>query len=126
VRRGKAYLGAGADMIFPEALESEAEFRAYAREVHAPLLANMTEYGKTPYLTAAQFQEMGYRMVIYPASAMRVVLKAVHELFTEIRNTGTQKRFLKRMFTRDELYDLIGYGEMLDLERKFAGEVPGE
>ena len=124
VRRGKAYLEAGADMIFPEALESEEEFRAYAREVRAPLLANMTEYGKTPYLTAAQFQEMGYRMVIYPVSAMRVVIKAISELFTEIRSRGTQKRFLERMFTRDQLYELIDYREMLDLEKQFAGKVP--
>ena len=92
--------------------------------MRAPLLANMTEYGKTPYLTAAQFQEMGYRMVIYPVSAMRVTLKAIYELFTEIRSTGTQKRFLERMFTRDQLYELIGYKEMLDLEKQFVGEVP--
>ncbi len=124
VRRGKAYLDAGADMIFPEALESEEEFRAYARQVRGPLLVNMTEYGKTPYLTAKQFQEMGYRMVIYPVSAMRITIKAIYELFTEIRSTGTQKRFLERMFTRDELYELIGYKEMLDLEKQFAGEVP--
>ena len=84
----------------------------------------MTEYGKTPYLTAAQFQEMGYRMVIYPVSAMRVVIKAISELFTEIRSRGTQKRFLERMFTRDQLYELIDYREMLDLEKQFAGEVP--
>jgi len=111
-------------MIFPEALESKEEFHSYAREVRAPLLANMTEYGKTPYLTAQQFQEMGYRMVIYPVSAMRVVIKAIYELFTEIRSTGTQKRFLERMFTRDQLYELIGYKEMLDLEKQFAGRVP--
>ena len=62
----------------------------------------MTEYGKTPYLTAAQFQEMGYRMVIYPISAMRMLIKAIYGLFTEIRSRGTQKRFLERMFTREE------------------------
>ncbi|MBW2149711.1 MAG: methylisocitrate lyase [Deltaproteobacteria bacterium] len=124
VRRGRAYLEAGADMIFPEALASEDEFRTYAREVSAPLLANMTEYGKTPYITAAQFQEMGYRMVIYPASAMRVAIKAIYDLFTEIRRTGTQKRVLDRMFTRNQLYELIDYREMLELEKRFAGEVP--
>jgi len=121
VRRGRAYLEAGADMVFPEALESEEEFRAYAQEVRAPLMVNMTEYGKTPYLTAAQFQEMGYRMVIYPASAMRVAIKAVYELFTEIRKTGTQKQALDRMFTRNQLYDLIKYHEMIELEKQFAG-----
>jgi methylisocitrate lyase len=126
VRRGKAYLEAGADMIFPEALESEEEFRGFARQVTAPLLANMTEYGKTPYLTASRFQDMGYRMVIYPVSAMRVAIKAIYELFTEIRRTGTQKQSLKRMFTRDQLYDLIDYHEMLDLEKQFSGDAPKE
>lgn len=122
VRRGLAYLEAGADMIFPEALESEDEFRAYARDVRALLMANMTEFGKTPFITAAQFQEMGYRMVIYPVSAMRVAMKVVEELFSEIRKTGTQKGFLDRMFTRQELYKLIGYHEMLELENEFAGK----
>ena len=65
-------LDAGADMIFPEALETEEEFRDYAEAVKAPLMANMTEFGKTPFLTAKQFQEIGYQMVIYPVSAMRV------------------------------------------------------
>jgi methylisocitrate lyase len=126
VRRAKAYLKAGADMIFPEALESEKELRAFAREVQAPLLANMTEYGKTPYLTAAQFQEMGYGMVIFPVSAMRVAIKAIYELFAEIRRKGTQKQSLKHMFTRDQLYDLLHYHEMLNLERQFSGETPKE
>ena len=124
VRRGNAYREAGADMIFPEALESEEEFRGFARQVSAPLLANMTEYGKTPYLTAARFQDMGYRMVIYPVSAMRVAMKAIYELFTEIRRTGTQKQSLKRMFTRDQLYDLINYHEMLNLEKQFSDNLP--
>jgi methylisocitrate lyase len=126
VRRGKAYMEAGADMIFPEALESEEEFRDFARQVAAPLLANMTEYGKTPYLTAARFQDLGYRMVIYPVSAMRVAIKAIYDLFTEIRRTGTQKQSLKHMFTRDQLYDLIGYHEMLELEKQFSGKASEE
>ena len=126
VRRGKAYMEAGADMIFPEALESEEEFRDFARQVTAPLLANMTEYGKTPYLTAARFQDLGYRMVIYPVSAMRVAIKAIYDLFREIRRTGTQKQSLKHMFTRDQLYDLIGYHEMLELEKQFSGKAPEE
>ncbi len=126
VRRARAYRDAGADMIFPEALESEEEFHSFAREVSAPLLANMTEYGKTPYLTASQFHEMGYRMVIYPVSAMRVAIKAIYELFTEIRRSGTQKQSLKHMFTRDQLYDLIDYDDMLDLEKHFSGEFPKE
>jgi methylisocitrate lyase len=119
-RRGNAYMAAGADMIFPEALESEEEFRSYANDVKAPLMANMTDFGKTPYLSAAQFQEMGYRLVIYPVSGMRVALKAIHDLFMEIRETGTQKNALDRMYTRQELYELIGYNEMLELEKQIA------
>lgn len=124
VKRGKEYLKAGADMIFPEALESEAEFRSYAKELAAPLLANMTEFGKTPFFTAEQFREMGYRMVIFPASAMRVAIKAIYELFSEIRNTGTQKHMVDRMYTRKQLYELLDYNRMLELEAKFAGKVP--
>ena len=120
VRRGKAYLKAGADMIFPEALQSEDEFRSYAKDVPALLLANMTEFGKTPFFTASQFQNMGYALVIYPVSALRVALKAINGLFTEIRETGTQKGYLERMFTRQQLYELIGYNEMLELEKKLT------
>jgi methylisocitrate lyase len=124
VKRGKAYLEAGADMIFPEALESEAEFRSYAKELAAPLLANMTEFGKTPYFSAEQFREMGYRMVIFPASAMRVAIKAIYELFSEIRHTGTQKHMVDRMYTRKQLYELLNYNGMLELEAKFSGKPP--
>ena len=123
VKRGKAYIAAGADMLFPEALASEAEFRSYAKELAAPLLANMTEFGKTPYFSAEQFREMGYRMVIYPASAMRVAIKAIYELFAEIRRTGTQKQMIDKMFTRKQLYELLDYSDMLDLEAKFIGQV---
>jgi methylisocitrate lyase len=124
VKRGHAYLEAGADMIFPEALESEAEFRSYAKELAAPLLANMTEFGKTPFFSAAQFREMGYRMVIFPASAMRVAIKAVYDLFSEIRRTGTQQGMVERMYTRQQLYELLDYDGMLNLETRFAGKIP--
>ncbi len=123
IRRGKAYLDAGADMIFPEALETEEEFRAYAKAVQAPLMANMTEFGQTPFLTANQFREMGYRIVIYPVSAMRVAMKAVVELFTEIKKSGTQQKMLDRMYTRKQLYELLDYNGMLELEERFAGEI---
>ncbi len=122
VKRARAYREAGADMIFPEALETEDEFRSFAKDVDAPLMANMTEFGKTPFFSAGQFQEMGYTLVIYPASAMRVSLKAVYDLFTEIRKTGTQKDCLEQMFTRKQLYDLLAYHDMLELEKRFAGK----
>ena len=123
VKRGQAYFKAGADMIFPEALESEAEFRSYAKELAAPLLANMTEFGQTPFFSAEQFREMGYRMVIFPASAMRVAIKAIYDLFSEIRRTGTQQRMVERMFTRQQLYELLDYDGMLNLETQFAGKI---
>jgi len=122
VERGRAYAAAGADMVFPEALETEDEFRAYAKDVDAPLMANMTEFGKTPFFSAGEYQEMGYCLVIYPVSAMRVALKAIYELFAEIRKTGTQKDCLEQMFTRQELYEVIGYKDMLELEKRFTGK----
>lgn len=109
IKRANLYLEAGADAIFPEALESKEEFITFARELKAPLLANMTEFGKTPYITVEEFQEMGYSMVIFPLTTMRVMLKAVKEAIERLKLDGTQKGFLDKMFTREEVYRLIGY-----------------
>ncbi|MCG3128964.1 MAG: 2,3-dimethylmalate lyase [Phycisphaerae bacterium] len=109
VRRAHLYLKAGADAIFPEALEDAAEFARFARDVPAPLLANMTEFGKTPYLTVDEFAALGYRMVIFPVTLMRVALKAVREALVELKQQRTNKHLLPRMQTRQELYDLLGY-----------------
>jgi methylisocitrate lyase len=116
VARAKLYLEAGADAAFPEALVNAEMFREFARRVKAPLLANMTEFGRTPVFTAKEFEEMGYRMVIWPASAMRVAAKAQEELYAAIRRDGGTHGMLGRMQTRKELYDTIGYSdyEMLD------------
>ncbi len=114
VKRAKMYLNAGADAIFPEALKTEEEFKAFAAEVKAPLLANMTEFGKTPYIPAKQFEAWGYKMVIYPVTSLRVQMKAVERVFSAIKNSGSQESEVKNMQTRQELYDLIdyaGYGE---------------
>ena len=121
VRRGRAYRDAGADVIFPEALESREEFATYAKEVDAPLLANMTEYGKSPYLSAAEFQEMGYKIVIFPATSFRVAMKAVLDFYAELRRTGTQVGYLDKMLTRQQQYDLIDYARYSDYERQFVG-----
>jgi methylisocitrate lyase len=121
VRRGLAYLEAGADMIFPEALETREEFAEYARQVKAPLLANMTEFGKTPYLSAREFQELGYRVVIFPVTALRVALKAVLDFYAELRESGTQAGYLEKMLTRDQYYDLIGYAQWHEYEKRFVG-----
>ncbi len=109
VERARSYLAAGADAIFPEALQNEQEFRDFAREVSAPLLANMTEFGKSPLLDLAQLQEFGYRMVIYPQSALRVALKTAEQFFAALKSTGSQREWLERMQTRQELYRLLDY-----------------
>lgn len=121
VRRGRALAAAGADVIFIEALESREEFAEYARLVDAPLLANMTEFGKTPYLTAREFQELGYKIVIFAASALRVALRAMQQFYQDLKREGTQVGWLDRMMTRRELYELIGYDRYTAYEREFLG-----
>ncbi len=114
VARAHAYLKAGADAIFPEALQSREEFERFARDVPAPLLANMTEFGRTPYLSVSEFAALGYRIVIFPVTLQRVALKAVTEALEELRTKGTQRDMLERMQTRRELYDLLGYADGKD------------
>lgn len=109
VERARIYLRAGADVIFPEALESEEEFREFAKKVEAPLLANMTEFGRTPYIPASRFQEMGYKIVIFPMTAFRVMLGAVERALRELYTSGTQVNLLGSMMTREEIYRLIDY-----------------
>jgi methylisocitrate lyase len=123
IERAKRYLDAGADAIFPEALESEAEFVHFRREVNCPLVANMTEFGKTPYYTAKQFEEWGYRMVIYPVTSLRVAAKAYERAYTEIGRTGTQKDMLDQMQTRKELYETIRYYDYEELDANIAKTV---
>src|SRR5271169_184937 len=109
VARAQLYLQAGADAIFPEALVSAEMFSEFARRVKAPLLANMTEFGRTPFFTASEFEAMGYRMVIWPVSSLRVANKAQAELFAALRRDGGTQNMVDRMQTRAELYATIGY-----------------
>jgi methylisocitrate lyase len=109
VERAQNYLAAGADAIFPEALQSEQEFRDFANEVNAPLLANMTEFGKSPLLSSGQLAELGYRMVIYPQTAFRVSMFAAGQMLRDLKKSGTQTEWIDRMQTRQELYELLGY-----------------
>ena len=109
VARAKLYLEAGADAIFPEALTDAEMFREFARRVDAPLLANMTEFGRTPFFTATEFEAMGYKMVIWPVSALRVAAKAQDELYAALKRDGGTHAMLERMQTRAELYATIGY-----------------
>jgi len=109
VRRAQMYVDAGADAIFPEALQTADEFKAFAQEVKIPLLANMTEFGKSPLLSLSELEELGYRMVIFPMSAFRVAMKATGEFFRALKERGTQAAWLDKMQTRKELYELLEY-----------------
>jgi methylisocitrate lyase len=109
VERAQSYLAAGADAIFPEALQNEQEFRDFAKEVKAPLLANMTEFGKSPLLSLGQLADLGYRMVIYPQTAFRVSMFAAGQMLRDLKKTGTQESWLDRMQTRQDLYELLDY-----------------
>ena len=124
VRRARAYIDAGADAIFPEALESADEFRAFARQLareggKAPLVANMTEFGKTPYLTVSEFEDLGYRLVLFPVTALRLATKAIEQMLIELRSHGSQRELLDRMHTRQQLYDLLRYAEYEQRDRQF-------
>ena len=109
VKRAQSYVEAGADGIFPEALQSSEEFKAFAREIKAPLLANMTEFGKSPLLSFQELSDFGYKMVIFPMSAFRVSMEASDEFLRDLKKRGTQSGWLDKMQTRKELYELLDY-----------------
>jgi methylisocitrate lyase len=121
VERARKYVEAGADVVFPEGLGSKDEFAAFAQALEVPLLANMTEFGKTPYLSVQEFGALGYRLVLFPMTAFRVAMKAVEEAFGQLAAGGTQQGFLDRMQTRKELYELVRYREYAALDEKIAG-----
>jgi methylisocitrate lyase len=109
IDRAKRYVEAGADAIFPEALQGEQEFRDFASEIDVPLLANMTEFGKSPLIPFQGLAAFGYRMVIFPQSAFRVSMKASEEFLRALKESGTQKEWIGEMQTRGELYKLLDY-----------------
>ena len=114
VQRAMAYAGAGADALFPEALESAEEFRTFAQEIAkrgitVPLIANMTEFGKTPLLSVAEFESLGYRGVLFPVTGLRTALQTIERLLAELKMFGSQKDWLHHMMTRRELYSLLRY-----------------
>jgi methylisocitrate lyase len=127
VARAKLYLAAGADAIFPEALNDAEMFREFARRMpEVPLLANMTEFGRTPFFTASEFSEMGYRMVIWPVSALRVAAKAHENLYAAIRRDGGTHNEIGRMQTRKELYATIRYHDYEALDASLVTTVTPE
>jgi methylisocitrate lyase len=123
IARAKLYVEAGADAIFPEALNDAEAFARFSAEVKVPLLANMTEFGKTPFMTASQFEQLGYRMVIWPVSALRVAAKAHEELYQVLRDKGGAESIVARMQTRAELYATIGYHDYEDLDSSIVRSV---
>ncbi len=124
VARAKLYVEAGADAIFPEALHSAEMFRTFAQRVPGvPLLANMTEFGRTPFFTTAEFSAMGYRMVIWPVSSMRVSAKATESLYASIWQDGGTHKQIDRMQTRSELYATINLPAYEALDQSIVSTV---
>ena len=119
VERGNAALDAGADVIFIEALETRDEFIEYAERCPGPLLANMTEFGKTPHISKEDFEQMGYKLVLFPVSIMRAMLKAGELLLDELKNKGTMVDYLDNMMTRKELYRLLDYDAYHAIEAEY-------
>ncbi|MDW7982664.1 MAG: methylisocitrate lyase [Thermomicrobium sp.] len=121
VRRARRYLAAGADAIFPEALPTEDAFRAVAAALPGvPLLANLTEFGRTPAFTAAQVAAWGYRIALFPVSALRVAAKAMERLYRTLAAEGTTRGLVDAMQTRAELYELLDYFAYEDFDRSIA------
>jgi methylisocitrate lyase len=115
IDRASAYVEAGADMIFAEALTTLDEYHEFTRALDVPVLANITEFGRTPLFTAAELGEAGVRLVLYPLSAFRAMSRAALDAYAAIRRDGSQRAVVDRMQTRDELYEVLGYH---DYERK--------
>ncbi|MBK1870751.1 methylisocitrate lyase [Taklimakanibacter albus] len=127
VARARLYLESGADAIFPEALTSAEMFREFARRMPGvPLLANMTEFGRTPFFTASEFEEMGYRMVIWPVSSLRVANKAQEKLYAALAKDGGTHSMIDEMQTRAELYEAIGLADYEALDASIVATITPE
>jgi methylisocitrate lyase len=122
VERAKRYVDAGADAIFPEAMENAGEFEKFAKAMTVPLLANMTEFGKSQLLDAKTLGDMGYRLILFPLTAFRVAMKAAEATLQEVFAKGTQKGKVAEMQTRQELYDLIGYTGYEQRDQAYFGQ----
>lgn len=126
IERARAYVAAGADLIFPEALRDEAEFAAFRAAVDAPLLANMTEFGRSPLLDVRALERLGYDVVIWPVTTLRTAMGAVEDLLRTLRDDGTQAALVDRMQTRARLYDLVGYDDYRVIDQDLVDfEIPG-
>lgn len=125
LERAAAYVEAGADMIFAEALTTLDEYRQFTATIRVPVLANLTEFGKTPLFSTEELASVGIQLALYPLSAYRAMAKAAEDVYNTLRRDGTQKAVVDRMQTRMELYDVLGYHEYEDkLDQLFADKKP--
>lgn len=123
VERAKRFVDAGADWIFPEALESPAEFEKFAKAVPVPLVANLTEFGRSPLLTRDELTQLGYAAALLPVTTLRLAMKAVTDALQTIAQAGTQQGLIDKMQTRQELYDVLGYADYEQRDRAyFSGD----
>ncbi len=120
LERAKTYVKEGADIVFPEALTDREEFRYFAENTDFPLLANMTEFGKTPFIKASEFQEMGYRFVIFPVTLFRIAAKAMDDALEALKVQGTQEGIINNMMTRKEQYEVINYDFYQDFDKNIV------
>lgn len=120
IERSNLFLEAGADMIFTEALETQEEFIRFGKEVNGPLLANMTEFGKSPLLSVEELKNAGYNAVIFPLTAFRVALKSMQKTYAEIMNEGTQRNYMDNLMTRSDYYELIDYNQYEKEDRELS------
>jgi methylisocitrate lyase len=121
IDRAQAYLAAGADWVFPEALADRDEFEQFADEVDAPLVANMTEFGRSPLLALDDLADLGYAAVLYPVTLLRIAMKGIEAALALLADEGTQAGMLDMMQTRQELYDLLGYADYEARDRSYFG-----
>jgi methylisocitrate lyase len=117
IARAKAYVDAGADAIFPEALADAGEFEKFRQAIKVPLLANMTEFGKSKLLAAKQLSDLGFNLVIYPVTTLRLAMKAIEDGLATIKGEGSQESLLEKMQTRAELYELLHYEDYAQFDK---------
>ena len=118
--RAKRYVDAGADWIFPESLRDASEFEKFANEIDVPLVANMTEFGKSPLLTKDELQDMGYRAILYPVTMLRIAMRAIQASLAIIEQEGSQESLLDLMQSREELYDLLDYEDFGERDKAYS------
>lgn len=122
VERAKRYVDAGADWIFPESPRDKSEFERYADELDVPLVANMTEFGKSPLLNFDELNDMGYKVILYPVTMLRIAMRAIEASLAVLEQDGTQESLLDLMQTREQLYDLLDYEDYGERDRAYGGD----